>query len=84
VIRQVLAEARLRVRLGRLMRRGSSQRQEAAPVPIYLGFEAGFHRVQVGDKVERVPQSRVITRGALVVGEPCSLVNKMLDGMSGD
>jgi len=83
VIRQVLAEAQLRVRLGRLMR-GSSQRQEAAPVPIYLGFQEGFHRVQVGDKVERVPQSRVITRGALVVGEPCSLVNKMLDGMSGD
>lgn len=78
-----LQSALLQVRLGRLIR-GSSQRQEAAPVPIYLGFQEGFHRVQVGDKVERVPQSRVITRGALVVGEPCSLVNGMLDGMSGD
>lgn len=83
MIQQVLAAATLRLRLGRLMR-GSTDRQDSPPVPIYLGCKGGIHEVKVGDKVERVPQSRVITRGALVVGEPCSLVHGMLDGMSGD
>lgn len=79
---RVLQQSQLRQRLGRLQR---AQGQATKPVvPIYLGFESGFHQVKVGDKLERVPQSKVITRGALVVGEPCSLVNGMLDGMSGD
>lgn len=82
MIDRVLAQANLRQRLGRLQR---AQGQAAKPVvPIYLGFRDGWHEVKVGDRVERVPQSRVITRGALVVGEPCSLANGMLDGMSGD
>jgi hypothetical protein len=79
---RVLQDAKLRQRLGRLQR---AQGQAAKPVvPIYLGVKGGWHELLVGDKVERVPQSKVITRGALVVGEPVSFVQGFLDGLSGD
>jgi hypothetical protein len=74
-----LQESLIKQRLLRLSQ-GGNQTQQA----IYQGFTGRFHKVLLGGQQHLVPPSRVLTRGALVVGEPVSFVQGFLDGLSGD
>lgn len=77
---QVLQQSHLQQRLGRLQR---GQKQTTS-VSIYQGWDGRNHLVLQEGQQYRVTPARVLTRGALVVGEPVSFVQGFLDGISGD
>lgn len=78
-LNQRLRERLLALRLERL----GHQEPVAGPA-IYQGWDGRNHLVLHGGQQYRVTPAKVLTRGALVVGEPVSFVQGFLDGISGD
>lgn len=76
-------DQRLRKRLLALRLERLQQEPVAGPAT-YQGWDGRNHLVLQEGRQYRVTPAKVLTRGALVVGEPVSFVQGFLDGISGD
>ena len=51
---------------------------------LYLGRQGRSHKIRLPNgEIKRVPQRNVITRGALILNSPVTLINGMLDALDG-